>query len=610
MMKISRGQWGAFGIGLLGIIVLSFIFPCSIFPQQKTQSVDTVIIYNSKLLVDTTLQDSTRQLNRISKQDTVLDILPRIKPDYSNFTLVIDINDGQQYTKSREVNLNLVAPWAQEMILSNKADLSDGQWEPVQSYKRWILTGNDGSLSVYFRVRYPDSTLSRVVKDEIILSSTPPVVKFQVIPDSGIAGETLFSFDATETSHQFDVFLRWDWDGDGQFDTEWSDEKQLVNQYRFGGGRKEVRLEIKDPSGWVVSASQEITVYSRPYPDFIYDQDFENPLNITLDASNSGDYEDGNNLQFRWNFNADSLWDTDWSTEKTITHVFESFDEILVTIEAKDSQGITNIFSSNVINSFFDMVYVPAGDFTMGHDEYEIDERPAHEVCLDGFWIDKYPVTNAKYANFLNDYVQKYPGQELDVSRFIDLTGEVSPINYEIGKYVVNSGYDNFPVVNVTWNGANVYCKFYDKRLPTEAEWEKAARGTDERIYAWGDTVDSSRANYWDSGDPFEDNLTPVGFFDGRNYKGFQTNDSKSFFGAYDMGGNIKEWTSDWYLRNYYSQSPKVNPQGPQTGEKRVVRGGGFLFHPDQLRVMFRYAMPPEKSANFIGFRCVKSKEK
>ena len=586
------------------------MFPHSILPQQKTQSIDSLIVIKNKLLADTTFQDSTRQLKRISNQDTVLDILPRIKPDYSNFTLVIDINDGQQYSKSREVNLNLVAPRAQEMILSNKADLSDGQWEPVQSYKRWNLTGKDGIQSVYLRVRYPDSTLSRVVKDEIILSSTPPALKFQVIPDSGIAGETVFSFDATESSHQFDVLLRWDWDGDGQFDTEWSDEKQVMNQYRFGGGKKQVGLEIKDKSGWLVSASQEITVYSRPYPDFSYDQDFENPLKITLDASNSGDYEDGNNLLFRWDLNADSLWDTDWSMEKTNTHTFDAFNEILVTVEAKDSQGITNKFTSIVVNNFYDMLYVPAGNFIMGHNEFDIDERPAHEVYLDGFWIDKYPVTNAKYTNFLNEYVKKYPGQESDISRFIDLTGGTSQIEWVAGIYSVINGFENFPVVNVTWIGANAYCQFYDKRLPTEAEWEKAARGTDERIYAWGDSVDSFHANYWSSGDPFEDNTTPVGFYNGRNYNGFQTRDSKSYYGVYDMGGNIKEWISDWYLRNYYSQSPKTNPRGPRTGEKRVVRGGGFLFHADQLRATFRYAMPPEKSANFIGFRCAKSKQK
>jgi sulfatase modifying factor 1 len=607
MMKISKGQWGAFRISLSWLIVLIFIFPFTIFPQQNTQIVDTLTIKKIGILADTTLEDLTGQIRLISRQDTVLDILPRIKPDYSNFTLVIDINDGQQYAKSKEVNLNLVAPRAQEMILGNKEDLSDGQWEPFQSYKRWALAGKDGNQSVYFRVRYPDSTLSKIISDDIILSSTPPVVKFQVTPDSGIAGETMFLFDATESSHKFDIFLRWDWDGDGQFDTEWSQSKQETYQYRFGGGKQEVRLEVKDNSGWVISSNRAIVVYSRPYPDFSNTQDFENPLKITFDASGSGDYEDGNNLQYRWDFYADSLWDSDWSMEKTITHTFEPFDEISVRIEAKDSQGLTNTFTSKVLNNFNNMVHVPAGYFIMGNNEFEIDERPAHEIYLDDFWIDKYPVTNRTYSYFLNEFVSKYPERQPDIARFIDLSDKNCKISYEIDKYIVMPEYINHPVVSVTWYGADVFCRFLGKRLPTEAEWEMAARGTDQRIYAWGNTMDSSRANYWDSGDPFEDDPTPVGFYNGQNYKGFQTNDSPSFFGVYDMGGNVKEWVSDWYLRDYYSQSPEKNPQGPPFGEKKVVRGGGYLFHPDHLRVTFRYAIPPERSASFIGFRCAKS---
>jgi len=610
-MKISKWQWGGFRVGLLGIIVLSFIFPFSIFPQQKTQSIDTLAINKNKQLIpdsaDTAIQDSTGHLRHISTQDTIVDILPKIKLDYSNFTLIIAINDGQKYARSRDVNLNLIAPQAQEMILGNTADLSDGQWEPFQSYKRWILAEKDGNQSVYFRVRYPDSTLSKIVKEEIILSSTPPVAKFQVTPDSGIAGETLFSFDAKESTHQFDILLRWDWDGDGHYDTDWTNSTEEVYRYRLGGGKKEVRLEVKDNSGWVISTTKEIIVYSRPYPDFTYTQNFEDPLTITFDASGSGDYEDRNNLQYRWDLNADSLWDSDWSADKTITHKFEPFDEILVTVEAKDSQGLTNIFSSKVVNVFKDMVYVPAGDFIMGHNEFEIDERPAHEVYLNEFWIDKYPVTNKQYADFLNEFIDRYPERGSDITRFIDLSSQNSKIRYEAGKYIANSVYADHPVVSVRWHGADAYCQFYGKRLPTEAEWEKAARGTDKRIYAWGNTVDSSRANFWDSGDPFEDNITPVGFYNGQNYKGFRTVDSPSFFGAYDMGGNIKEWVSDWYLRNYYSHSPKVNPPGPSRGTKKVVRGGGYLFHVDNLRVTFRYAMPPERSASFIGFRCVKS---
>ncbi len=614
MKKISNGPLGMFRIVTLGICTLIFFLPFTIFPQQQTQIIDTLTMHKAKYqtpdIADSISQDYIRHRRSASDQDPVLNILPQVKPDYSNFTLIIQINDGQQYTRSREVNLNLIAPNATEMILSNRSDFSDGQWESFKSIKPWILTGDDGNQRVYFQVRYPDSTISKAVSDDIFLSSVPPVAKFKVTPDSGIAGETWFQFDATESSPQSDIYFRWDWEGDGQFDTDWTQSATETHQYRLGGGSKEVVLEVKDSSGWLVSVKSKILVYSRPYPDFSYTQNFENPLMITFDASISGDYEDGNNLQYRWNFNADTLWDSDLSPSSRFIYLFEPFDSVLVRLEAKDSQGITNQFSSIVVNSFNDMVYVPAGEFIMGHDDFDIDERPAHTVFISAFWIDKFPVTNKKYAHFLNEYILKYAERASDIACFIDLSDEGSRIKYEAGEYIVIYPYDDHPVVNVTWNGADAYARFYDKQLPTEAEWEKAARGTDQRIYPWGNTVDSSRANYWDSGDPFDNETTPVGFFNGQNYDDFHTSDSPGSFGAYDMGGNVKEWVSDWYLRNYYSQSPKNDPIGPASGMKKVARGGGFLFHLEGLRVTFRYAEPPEKSANFIGFRCVKSPTK
>ena len=618
-MKVCCGKWGLKRYYGLGIILLLFAFPVSTFPQQKKQSIDTLAVEKNKqlvlpdslklkgILINTTIQDSATKLKQIFKSDSTFDILQNFKPDYSNLEVKIEINNGAPYAKSQQVMLNLTAPQATEMMLGNSEDLSGSQWEPFQPYKNWTLSEQDGSQKVYFCVRYPDSTLSKTIFDEIILSSTPPVANFRVTPDSGIANETFFTFDATEITHSFDIFLRWDWDDDGKFDTDWSSTKQEMHQYRFGGGPRRIRLEVKDTGGWVVSATKEIVVYSRPYPDFTYSQDFVEPLKITFDASSSGDYEDGNNLQYRWDCNADSVWDSDWSTDKTITFKFDLINEVQVMVEAKDSQGLTNTYTLPVVNKFNDMVFVPAGDFIMGSNMFEIDERPVHEVYLDDFWIDKYPVTNQKYAEFLNEFVDKYPQREPDIAQFIDLSGQESKILYDAGKYVANSLYKHHPVVNVTWYGADAYCRFYNKRLPTEAEWEKAARGTDARIYAWGDVADSSSANYWNSGDPFDDNTTPVGFYNGQNYKGFHTSNSPSYFGAYDMGGNVKEWVFDWYLRNYYSQTPKVNPTGPQTGTRKVVRGGGYLFHVENLRVTYRYAMLPEKSANFIGFRCLKS---
>ena len=619
-MKIFRGKWGFVQFRGFALFILLFFLPVSLFSQQKKKSVDTLAVEKNKQLIlpdslkagkipiNTTVSDSMGKRQIIFKPDSTIDILQNVKPNYTSLEVKIVINSGARYALTREVMLYLTAPQAKEMLLSNDKDFSGAKWEPFQPSRTWTIGEKDGNQKVYFQARYPDSTLSKVVFDEIILNSAAPVVSFRVTPDSGIAGETQFSFDASASSHRFDISVRWDWDDDGKFDTGWSTNLEAAHLYRFGGGSKTIKLQVKDETGWVVSASQSVLVYSRPYPDFNYTQDFADPLKFTFDASGSGDYEDGNNLQFRWDFNADSLWDSEWSPEKTITHKFEDFHETRVIVEAKDSQGLTNTFSSKVSNRFDNMVFVPAGDFVMGCDTFEIDERPAHEVYVDDFWINKYPVTNLEYADFLNQYLEKYPQRGADVARYYDLSANDSIIYYDTGVYKVDPLYENHPVVNVTWYGADAYCRFFDMRLPTEAEWEKAARGMDGRIFPWGDSADSSRANYWDSQDPYDNSTTPVGFYNGQYYQGFQTRDGKSYFGAYDMAGNVKEWTADWYLRNYYSQAPRVNPPGPREGSKKVIRGGGYLFHREQLRVTYRYSMPPDKTANFVGFRCVKSR--
>lgn len=607
--------------GLFFLIIFFLIFFKLIFPQFLTQAFgqpvnqDPLNLLNPDSTLsfasprDTTKKDSSAFLQSFASTDTTTELLPNIKLDYASLEVKLEINTDEQYTKSREVRLSLISPYAREILIGNEPDLSDGKWEPFQSPKSWILQGEDGFQTVYFQARYPDNSVSSVVFDQIILDSTSPVAHFDVKPDSGIAGETTFFFDATQSSHNFDLLLRWDWEDDGVFDTEWSVSKQAMNLYRLGGGRKTVRLEVKDSGGWQVSVTKNIHVFSRPYPDFRYVQDSLDPLKIKFDASPSGDYEDGNELLYRWDIDADSVWDTEWSSSQSIEKHFEPFVEKSVILAARDRDGLTNTFQQKIHNNYKEMIYIPAGSFFMGHGDFALDERPIHEIFLDDYWINKYQVTNKEYADFLNEYIDNYPEKDAEISTFINLSTQDSKLFREAGNYVASYGYENHPVVNVTWHGADVYCRFYEKRLPTEAEWEKAARGTDQRLYAWGDSVDSSRANYWDSGDPFDNDTTPVGYYNGQSYSGFHTSNSPSFFGVHDMGGNVREWMSDWYLWNYYSQSPTTNPKGSINGTKKVVRGGGYLFHSNNLRATARYSMPPDRSSSFTGFRCVKSKE-
>jgi formylglycine-generating enzyme required for sulfatase activity len=216
------------------------------------------------------------------------------------------------------------------------------------------------------------------------------------------------------------------------------------------------------------------------------------------------------------------------------------------------------------------MVLVPAGKFTMGSDRVD-DERPIHDVYLDAFYIDRYEVTNSYYKTCVTEGVCEVPQDR---------------------NHYDNLGYANHPVVNVDWSMAKTFCEWRGARLPTEAEWEKAARGTDNRIYPWGNSISSEEANY----DNYVKDTKDVGSY----------RQSVSPYGAYDMAGNVWEWVADWYSKDYYLYfgSNNSNPQGPPSGEDRVVRGGSWS-DPGGTRSAARGVDPPSRAFNDIGFRCV-----
>lgn len=227
---------------------------------------------------------------------------------------------------------------------------------------------------------------------------------------------------------------------------------------------------------------------------------------------------------------------------------------------------------------------VPAGEFIMGSLSSEI--WPAHTVYLDEFRIDKFEVTNILYKACVSAGGCTPPQDESsDTHHF----------------YYGQAEYDHYPVIHVSWDQANAYCTWRGAGLPTEAQWEKAARGLDGRPYPWGgEDIDCDRANYQrqdGSGDGKYciGDTAEVGSFEG----------GISPYGLYDMIGNVWEWTADWYSETYYQDSPASNPLGPESGTQRVARGGGWDLYGNELPSYKRFSSNPEnRKAYNGGFRC------
>ena len=226
------------------------------------------------------------------------------------------------------------------------------------------------------------------------------------------------------------------------------------------------------------------------------------------------------------------------------------------------------------------MVWVSDGAFTMGSPDGASTTQPQHQVYLNAFYMDQYEVTAVRYATFLDASGQNHPG--------------LVPMLWE----QVNLTYDgDRPVLGVTWMAAEAYCRWVGKRLPTEAEWEKAARGTDGRTYPWGNEEPAFKlANYNKpiSPDMYSDSLRPVDSFEA----------GKSPYAIYNMAGNASEWVADWYDEKYYATSPKSNPQGPARGQQKVLRGGSFGDPKTALKSASRESYFPADKGPYVGIRC------
>ena len=255
-----------------------------------------------------------------------------------------------------------------------------------------------------------------------------------------------------------------------------------------------------------------------------------------------------------------------------------------------------------------EMVCVPAGEFEMGSPRGEDNERPVHTVTLDAFWIDRMEVSVAQFRLFVeatdrrtdaerSGYGWAQVGMEWRQVRDADWMHPDGPDS---------EADDSHPVVHVSWNDAAAYCEWAGARLPTEAEWEYAARGPQGFVYPWGDEFEGSRLNYcdancevdWDlSADDGYERVAPVGSYPA----------GASWVGALDLAGNVWEWTADWY--GAYTGDPQVNPTGPESGDRRVLRGGAWSNERWLVRSSYRDQLAPGVSSAIRGFRCAMSDE-
>lgn len=270
------------------------------------------------------------------------------------------------------------------------------------------------------------------------------------------------------------------------------------------------------------------------------------------------------------------------------------------------------------------MVSVPGGRFEMGTRDDEIDymvtlclefnqdcgyavvselSRPTHTVSINGYWVDQHEITNAQYAAFLNDQGNQAEGG----AAWLSIDNPHSLIELVNDSFQPKEGFADHPVIEVTWHGANAYCQWAGGRLPTEAEWEYAARGSESLIFPWGNRFDLTRLNFcdtncekfWKTADydtGYSDGYSmtaPVGTYPG----------GASWCGARDMAGNVWEWVADWM--GPYTLLHQTNPTGPESGTIKVIKGGGWCNAPTVIRSSHRWNYAPLGSGFNLGFRCV-----
>jgi formylglycine-generating enzyme required for sulfatase activity/fibronectin type 3 domain-containing protein len=517
----------------------------------------------------------------------------------------IIIASGAAFTSTQDVQINLSATGSSlVMRVSQDSTFTGIDWQEYSNLINFNLSTGSGNKTVYAQFKNDFEIESNIVSDNIYLDVTPPTPILVVSPESGITNETNFQFDPLGSYDNYwptnTLQARYDWQNDGIWDTNWQ-LLQVVNYtYLQGGGNKTVKMQLQDGAGWQADITVTFIVNTRPVPLFTISRDANNYLLYHFDASASFDYEDGSNLQYRWDWENDGSWDTGFSSTNTISHSYSIGGDYTIKVEVRDTQNLSDTTTDSISIILLEWLTIPAGSYTWG--SYDSSRTIDYD-----YQIMKYEVTNAQYITYLEEALAAgaitvttnsvegyYSGDAqwpAGTYGFYNLAGNPGPYNVRViswngSHFSIPAGYEDHPVIFVTWFGANAMAEHYSLSLPTEEEWEKAARGNTGWNYPWGDNIDGSRANYLNSADPFDNGTTPVGFYNGQNYQGFQTTDSPSPYGAYDLAGNVWEWTDSFY-----------------GGFARIIRGGSWKEYSNYLPSWFQSNTTPTLNSSDFGFR-------
>lgn len=248
------------------------------------------------------------------------------------------------------------------------------------------------------------------------------------------------------------------------------------------------------------------------------------------------------------------------------------------------------------------LLAVPAGEFIMGSNDGQAYEQPVHKITLDAFWIDQTEITNAMFMKFVTETNHVTQAEKVSISSVYQGTEWKQVLgadwSHPLGSSSDISEIMNHPVVHLSWFDAKAYCAWAGRRLPTEAEWEKAARGEDGRLYPWGNNSPNNQLLNYDQYRQYREGITAVGSYPA----------GASPYGALDMAGNVAEWVADWYSANYYKSSPASNPLGPSSGSAKVLRGGAWVDDATFVMSAQRSSFDPNGTSNASGsFRCAMS---